>query len=397
MHSATSKSSAIPDSLERARSALRENELAIRTAGSLARANFRYWRSVAPQVRRELQRWSQRAAAIPDPHVRAIALGKLRAEHFNAEVAATLATTVPAQHRSNAIEAIVAFEVLYDYLDGLTERPVSDPLRDGTRAYDAFTAVFDGEPSPAQAHDTAPEALIGDGGYLRALSATARDAIATLPSGSAIARAGRRAAERCAASQVRVHAAPRLGDRQLEQWARERAPARGDTDWREYLAGAVASVLAVHALIAAGAEHAVTEEQADAIDAAYLSVSALSTMLDSLIDYERDARSGDPWLVRLYGGPTVLGEGLRTVATRAVGQVRGLPNSAYHLVTLLGVISYYTSAPEARRGHARPSVLELHEQLRPVILPTLTVMRVWRLAKWVRQSLAARIERCLRR
>jgi tetraprenyl-beta-curcumene synthase len=375
------------------RLALRENELAIRAAGSLARANFRYWRSIAPQVRRELERWSQRASAIPDPHMRAIALGKLRVEYFNAEVAATLATTVPARHRSTVIEAIVAFEILYDYLDGLTERPVGDPLRDGARAYHAFTAVFDGELSTAHTDELAREACVNDGGYLWALSAAARDAIATLPSRSAVARAGRRAAERCAASQVRVHAAPRLGLRQLEQWARESAPAGESQDWREHLAGAVASVLAVHALIAAGADRAVTEEQADAIDAAYLSISTLSTMLDSLIDYERDARSGDPWLVRLYGDPTVLGEELRTVTTRAVGQVRALPNSAHHTMTLLGVVSYYTSAPEARRGQARPSMLELHRELRPVILPTLAVMRAWRLAKWMRRILAARIER----
>ena len=393
MHSVTSTSSAISDSRERLRSALRENELAIRTAGALVRANLRYWRSVAPQVRRELRRWSRQAHAIPDPHLRAIALGKLRVEHFNAEVAATLATTVPARHRSNAIEAIVAFEILYDYLDGLTEHLAGDPLRDGTRAYRAFTAVFDGELPTAQIDDVAREVCVDDGEYVRALSAAARGAIATLPSRSTVARAGRRAAERCAVGQVRVHAAPRLGNRQLEQWARESVPGRESADWREYLAGAVASVLAVHALIAAGADRAVTEEQAEEIDAAYLSVSALSTMLDSLIDYERDAHSGDPWLVRLYGDPAALGEELRTVAARAVGQVRALPNSAPHLMTLLGVVSYYTSAPEARRGPARSSVLELHQELRPVILPTLVVMRTWRIAKSMRRILAARIER----
>jgi tetraprenyl-beta-curcumene synthase len=380
----------MPDFRERVHSALLENELAIRTAGALARANFRYWRGIAPQVRRELRRWSRHAKAIPDPHLRAIALGKLRSEHFNAEVAATLATTVPARHRTNAIEAIVAFEVLYDYLDGLTEHPASDPLRDGARAYRAFTAIFDGERSTAEADDVALEAYVDDGGYVRTLSAAVRDAVATLPSSSAVARTGRRAAERCAAGQIRVHAASRLGDGQLEQWARASVPTRASADWREYLAGAVASVLAVHALIAASADRAVTEEQAEAIDAAYLSVSALSTMLDSLIDYERDARSGDAWLVRLYGDPLALGEELRTVAARAVNQVRALPNRAHHLMTLLGVVSYYTSAPQARRGPARLSVLELHRELRPVILPTLTVMHAWRLAKWVRRTLVGR-------
>jgi tetraprenyl-beta-curcumene synthase len=381
----------MPNAFEQVSSGLSETGLAIHTGAALVRANARYWRSIAPQVRRELRRWSEQARTIPDPRLRAIAIGKLRAEHFNAEVAATLATTASAKHRGRAVEAIVALEVLYDYLDGLTEAPATDPLRDGSQAYRAFMAVFDGEPSTPQMLDASLEACVNDGGYLRALCATARTAIAALPSSVAVASAGRRAAERCAAGQVRVHATPQLGAGQLEQWARGRAAEDRSPDWREFLAGAVASVLAVHALIAAAAEETTTEEQARAIDAAYLSISSLSTMLDSLVDHERDVRSGDPWLVRLYGDPRALGEILPDVAKRAVGQVRLLPNGAHHLMTLSGVVAYYTSTPEARRGSARRAVLELHRELRPVILPTLVVMRSWRLAKKLRRSRTGRI------
>jgi tetraprenyl-beta-curcumene synthase len=383
----------MPSAFERVGSGLGEAGLAIHTGVALLRANVRYWRDVAPQVRRELRRWSAQARVIPDARLRAIAIGKVRAEHFNAEVAATLATTAPVQHRSRAIEAIVAIEVLYDYLDGLTEAPATDPLRDGSRAYRAFVAVFDDDRSTPQMLDLGLEDCVDDGGYLRALYSSARTAIAELPSSSAVASAGRRAAERCAAGQVRVHATPQLGAGQLEHWARGRAGADRGSDWREYLAGAVASVLAVHALIAAAAEETTTETQAHAIEAAYLSISSLSTMLDSLIDHERDVRSGDPWLVRLYGDPRALGDILPTVAKRAVGQVRLLPNSAHHLMTLSGVVAYYTSAPEARRGSARRAVLELHRELRPVILPTLAVMRAWRLAKKLRRSPTRRIQR----
>jgi tetraprenyl-beta-curcumene synthase len=382
----------MPAAFERVGPGLGETGLAVYTGVALVRANVRYWSGVAPQVRRELRRWSAQARVIPDARLRAIAIGKLRTEHFNAEVAATLATTAPVKHRSRAIEAIVAIEVLYDYLDGLTEVPATDPLRDGSQAYRAFMAVFDDDPSTPQMLDLSLEACVDDGGYLRALCSSARAAIAALPSSPAVASAGRRAAERCASGQVRVHATPQLGSGQLERWARGRAAADRSHDWREYLAGAVASVLAVHALVAAAAEETTTEAQAHAIDAAYLSISSLSTMLDSLVDHERDVRSGDPWLVRLYGDPQTLGNILPTVAQRAVGQVRLLPNSAHHLMTLSGVVAYYTSAPEARRGTAHRAVLELHRELRPVILPTLAVMRTWRLVKKLRRGPTRRIQ-----
>lgn len=380
-----SPSIAIPSAWMQARTGLSETELTIRAGAALVSANVRYWSGIAPQVRRELRRWSERASEIPDPRLRALAAGKLHAEHFNAQVAATLATAAPRRHRRRTVEAIVALEVLYDYLDGLTEMPATDPLRDRTQAYRAFTAVFDEDPPAGDAGER-PHA--SDGGYADALCSAARDAIATLPSASAVASAGRRAAERCATAQVCVHADAQLGAGQLEQWARERAAAEQSRDWREYLAGAVASVLAAHALIAAAGNDGVSEEQARAIDAAYLSISALSTVLDSLIDHERDLRAGDPWLVRLYGDPSALGATLPDVAERAVEQVRLLPDNAHHLMTLSGVVAYYSSAPEARRGGARRSVRELHRELRPIIFPTLAVMRIWRLAKKTRNGSA---------
>jgi tetraprenyl-beta-curcumene synthase len=375
----------MPSTVEHAHANLSEMGLTLRCGAALVSANVRYWSSVAPQVRHELRRWSERASAIPDPRLRAIATDKLHAERFNAQVAATLATSVPRRHRGRAVEAIVALELLYDYLDGVTEAPAIDPLNDRAQAYSAFTAIFGGDPPTT---DTGVSPYASDGGYARALCAAARDAIATLPSSSAVTSAGRRAAERCAAAQAHVHAAAQLGTGQLEQWARGHAAGEQSRDWREFLAGAVASVLAVHALIAVAGDETVDDEQARAIEAAYLSISALSTLLDSLIDHERDVRDGDPWLVRLYGDPVTLGAALPDVAERAVEQVRLLPHGAHHLMTLSGVVAYYSSAPEARRGAARRSMRELHRGLRPVILPTLAVMRAWRLAKQARNKSA---------
>ncbi len=364
--------------------ALSERALAIRTGVALLVANLRYWRYVAPEVRRELKRWSGRAAEIGDRHLRELAIEKLQAEHFNAEVAATLATLAPEAHRSRTIEAIVAFEVLYDYLDGLTEEPsADDPLESGWRLYRGFTAVFDGATPDQPATERFAR---DDGGYLDELSATVGEAIASLPGKCVVDRAGRRSAERCAVSQVRVHAAGQVGLAQLERWAHGDVEVGGAMEWREHIAGSVASVLAVHALIAAGADDSITEEQAEAIGSAYLSISAMSTMLDSLIDYERDVASGDPWLVRLYGGDVdLLGDRLVEVAREAVARTRLLPNDAHHMMTLMGVVAYYTSAAEARSELARPVVARLHRELRPSILPTLAVMRVWRLAKRVRR------------
>ena len=348
---------------------------------ALAVANGRYWSSVAPLARAQLARWEDRALAIKDPALRALALEKLRDERFNAEVAATLATLAPRPQRARTVQAIVALEVMYDYLDGLTEQPAADPLRSGGRLFTAFTDAVGGggagaesETAPAQSGDYFRDHRADDGGYLAELSAATNAALAGLPAWSAVAEVARCSAARCAEGQVRVHAAPRAGGAQLEEWARAQAASTA-LQWREFMAGAVSSVLAVHALIAAAADPGTTPAQAAAIDSAYLSISALSTMLDSAIDYERDNARGEAWYVHHYDSPAALADRVVAVSRAASQQVQTLPNAAHHAMTLVGVVAYYTSAPQARRGITTALARRVHAELGPVTAPTLAVMR----------------------
>jgi hypothetical protein len=121
--------------------ASRERSGAPGQIAALALANARFWPTVAPTVKRELARWQGPAALIDDPALRELAVGKLRDERFNAEVAATLATLAPRPSRTAAARAIVALELLFDYLDGRTERPMDDPVGDGERLFRPFVSA----------------------------------------------------------------------------------------------------------------------------------------------------------------------------------------------------------------------------------------------------------------
>jgi tetraprenyl-beta-curcumene synthase len=360
------------------------SRLAASSGAALLTANVKYWSQVAPQVSRELLRWRTRANAIPDPLLRDLALGKLEAEDFNAQVAATLATLVPRSRRPIAVEAIVALEVMYDYLDGLTESKLKQPLRDSARLFDAFIDALRRSP-PASTDYYEHQSHHADGGYLLELSTTVREAITQLPASAAVAEQATRAARRCAEGQVRVHASPQVGLEQLRQWAHSAAP--HGLPWRDFVAGAVASVLAVHAQIAAAACERTTAEDSAALDEVYLSICALSTMLDSLVDYERDLAAGEPWLVELYGDPRSLAQRLSATARASIARVAALRDRGHHLMTLAGVITYYSSAPEARRGQARREIAQLHRELIALLMPPLIVMRLWRLAKQARARL----------
>jgi tetraprenyl-beta-curcumene synthase len=366
-----------------------DRQLAARAGFALVLANARYWSGVAPLVRRQMSHWRARARAIEDPILRALALEKLSEEGFNAEAAAMLATLAPPAHRRSAVDAIVAAEVLYDYLDGLTESPSQELPDDGHCLFRAFSDAVAPAVAPSgnyyryhsRSHDC---------GYLDELVSTVRLALAGLPAITRLAEILKRSAARGAEAQLHIHAAALAGPHQLEQWAKVHAI--GTTlQWREFLAGAACSVLAVHALIAAAADRTTTHAQALEIDRIYLSISVLPTILDSVMDYERDAHAGRPGYVRYYADRSVLAERLENVIGDAVAHARSAPHGAHHVMNLVGVVAYYTSSPTARSDFACPITDRIVRQLQPLIAPTLGVMRAWRAAKQMRRRWRPRL------
>lgn len=150
-----------------------DRPLLLRMSKALVLANIRYWIAVAPLVGAQLDHWTRRAGDIPDLQLRQLALLNLREEGFNAQATATLATLAPRRHRKPAAEAIVALQVLYDYLDSLVERPLASPVGDGHHLYRAFLdAVSPASESRGDYYPPTHASL--DGGYLHELVCTVR-------------------------------------------------------------------------------------------------------------------------------------------------------------------------------------------------------------------------------
>jgi len=349
---------------------LGDRRLAARAGLALVSANVRYWATVAPHVRVQLQRWRQRANAIPDAELRRLALCKLEREASNAQAGAMLATFAPRAQRANVVEAIVALQVLFDLLDGLTERPSEDPIAEGERLFCFFTDALR-EPARVQGSGPLPQ-----DGYLLELSSAARYALARLPAAAAVSPAAVASAERAAQAQIRMHAVPRLGIEQLRSWAHSEASGSG-LPWRELIAGSASSVLVVHALSAAAADPSTTPAKAGRIAGAYLSIGVLLTLLDSITDRDEDAREGAAGYIGLYQDEERLCDALLQGADRAARRARELPHPERHLMILAAVVAYYTSTPAARGELSRPLVEPLHQSLRPLISPTLAAMTIW--------------------
>ncbi|HEX7290429.1 MAG TPA: DUF2600 family protein [Conexibacter sp.] len=303
-----------------------------------------YWTAVFPAARRELARWRAFASAIPDARVRALALSTLDDEGGLAEGAAIFATLVPGRTaRRRLVTLLVAWQVLYDYLDTIGEQLAADAPGDDAQLYPVLAAALDAN----VAHGVHPRE---GGDYLARLAACCRRSLATLPSVAVVQPFATRAALRCAEAQALTHAVASGGAEDLRAWA----VAQDGTDgflWWEVAAGAISS-LGVHALLATAALPHATAANAARVDAAYFpAICALSTLLDSTIDAADDAGTTNHRSTAYYGSVPEAATRLEAVARSAAAAARELPRGRGHAVILAGMTAYYAAA--GWDGHAR--------------------------------------------
>lgn len=334
----------------------------------------RYWLTVFPLARRQLRRWSAAADTIPDPELRRLAHATLADEHLNAEGAALFATLAPWRHTPALIRAVVAYQVLYDFLDTITEGHDPDP-DDARQLHLALLDALDPARPLSDWYALRPGA--GDGGYLASLVRACRSALARLPAYDQVTPSAIRSASLSREVQALNHDADPARPERLDRWA-QRHPARARLRWWECAASSSSS-LGVHVLIGLAASHETTTEQALAAERAFcVSFGALNTLLESLVDLPDDLRTGEHSLVSYYADPDETADRLHQIASTARADTRQLERGERHAIILAGMVGFYLSCPEAWESHARDAS---HRTLAAVGPPTAALTRILRLRR----------------
>jgi tetraprenyl-beta-curcumene synthase len=328
---------------------LRRNDSAPPASARLfAVAARRYWVQVFPAARAAQRRLLARAEAIPDPVLREDALISHCEKRSNSEGLAALAVLAPPAHRAAVARSLVSYQLMLDYLDGVSERPSGDPVANGLCLHQAFEVALD----PDSAHEDyyALAEAREDGGYLVALIESCRAPLGELPSYPAARASLLRQARLCRESQALNHALhlTPVTDQVSEWAARTAAESEPDVEleWWELLAAAAASSLGIGALLALAAEPGAGEEDARRAESAYFPwASGLNALLDSLVDLDEDPEHASH--LRRYGSYQVAGERLATIAAGARERVAGLPDGATHEAILAAMGALYLVRPEA--------------------------------------------------
>ncbi|HEV7615887.1 MAG TPA: DUF2600 family protein [Solirubrobacterales bacterium] len=326
-----------------------------------------------PEVGREAERWSRRAAQIPADSIRADALRSFADKRGNMAGAA-LFTTLPNQRSRELLQTLVAFQTIFDFLDDLHERHPT--AVNGQRLYLALIdALIPGGPIPDY-YALHPES--DDAGYLAGLVEDCRERCAALPSFDSVQPLLVREARRAHRALYLNHlpdAAAR--DRELQRWAEKEFAEQGEWHWFE-LAAAASGQLAIFALLALAAKPDLEQaEVAATYDAYWPLVPLLTTMLDSFVDQAEDVDNGGHQYVSHYGEPGRIDRVAELIEMAALA-VKGLPDGHRHAVIVGSMVSFHLAKESARAPGLAPETKQLLRAGGSLPRALAPILRIWR-------------------
>jgi tetraprenyl-beta-curcumene synthase len=341
-------------------------------AGATARELVWGLRAVSLEVRG----WRRRASSIPDDALRADALRSLASKRASTDGAA-LFWTLPDGRDHNLLRLLVAFEVMADFLDNVSERGVQAGTANGIQLHVALSEALDpGAPVSAYyRHHPWRE----DGGYLRALVGACRERCMRLPHYGNVRARAIRAAALAQMLGLNHEPDPVLRDTALREWARREAHSWSELEWFESTAAA-SGWLTVLALLALAAGRGEPEEGCvRATCAAYLPwISLVATMLDSYADQAQDATCAQHSYIAHYPGAEEAVERVCEIVYEAARRAHALPDGARHTVIVACMVAMYLSKDSSRTPQLRASSRRLAAaggSLPRLLLP---VLRIWR-------------------
>jgi tetraprenyl-beta-curcumene synthase len=330
----------------------------LRVAFDFVRLGTDYWLTIYPRVTVELRRWRTRAAAIPDPTLRAQALGALREKRRHSEGAAAFAILAPRSRRAGLIRFLVAFQAMYDYLDTISESGDGNPFADTLQLHTALTDAL--MPGVAHSHAYALHPQDDDGGYLAAFLEVCREACLTLPAFPLVSPLVREAAKAARESQGYNHALPSAPpgflSEAVEPWAARHGGTANGLTWWEVI-GATGSSLAILAQVAAAADPRLQPRERDAIKEVYAPwASAVLALVDSLVDQARDNDDDTHNLVARYGSQQRAAERVASFANRALDRAGRTRQPDRHGLIVATMIALFATSPDARAPCAQEAI-----------------------------------------
>jgi tetraprenyl-beta-curcumene synthase len=324
-----------------------------------------------------VSRWRDLARKIPDAPIREDALSALAGKRPHIDGAA-LFSILPHARSPNLLRLLVAYEIIWDFLDSVNERGASAVQVNGQQLHIALIDALDPARPISEYYRHNP--WRDDGGYLRELVTVCRECCARLPSYERVRRLVVKEATRGQVCAINHDLDPLRRDTALEAWATKEFPRGHEAMWFE-LSAAASTDLTIFALLALASEPTCTDSEIALIRNAYFPwTSGLAALLDSYVDQVEDTANGDHSYIAHYPTPELATQSICLLIRRCLHETGALKNSEKHMLIATSMFAMYLSKDSA----LTPAMLDRTKRivdaggsLTRVLHP---ILRLWRTA-----------------
>jgi tetraprenyl-beta-curcumene synthase len=315
--------------------------------------------------------------AIPAPALRGDALSALGGKRGHTDGAA-LFTTLSQARRLHLLRLLVAYELIWDFLDTVNERGAQAGQANGRQLHLALIEALD--PSAPISNYYRHHPWKDDAGYLHRLVASCRQDCRLLPSYERVRSLVVQEATRAQVLGINHDLDPASRDAALREWAAHEFPSEREATWFE-LTGAASASLTIHALLALAAEPGCAQEEVERVRRAYFPwISLATTMLDSYVDQVEDAANGDHSYVAHYPTPESAAHRIGVLVERCMREAGALPDSERHVLIAACMVAMYLTKDSARLPAMRARTRSLAHAGGTLSRLLLPILRLWRTA-----------------
>lgn len=292
---------------------------------------------VLPTVRGYLNSWKAQAKKIPNLELRQQALMSIETKTFHCEGGAIYGLLAKRYWRE-AINFIVAYQTISDYLDNLCDRTNSLDPEDFRVLHESIIDAL--TPGSKRTGYYRVRQNQEDGGYLGKLVTTCQEVLERIPNYSKMASALHELANYYCDLQVHKHVKVEERIPRLKTWFSLHQAQLPQLSWYEFSACA-GSTLGIFCLVAYSFNPDFSEELTRQVRNSYFPwVQGLHILLDYLIDQEEDRINGDLNFCCYYNNQAEMIERFKHFIQKASQSVTQLPHPHFHQMinqALLGV------------------------------------------------------------
>jgi len=295
---------------------------------------------VFPDVKKELSRWRRIAEQCPDSSLRQQALESIQTKTFHCQ-GGSIYALYPGVNRVEAVQFIVAYQTMCDYLDNLVDSlEVQDELA-FAHLHLAMQEALDPNAVKSDYYFYYP--YREDGGYLDRLVTTCQENLKKLPSYKLVQEEAITLAKLYSHLQTYKHLAVEERETKMLNWINPYLRVYPEiTAWE--FAAATGSTLGIFCLYALAFDPQLTKSKGRKIRKAYFPwICGTHILLDYFIDLREDRETQQLNFVAYYDHTEMISERLQLFVKNSLAQAAQLDYPKFHQAAVQGLLAMYLS------------------------------------------------------